>query len=215
LCPSPRAVLAVAPFRLRSSSLPSCSLSLAPLSFLMAPLPPLVIVNPYTWERSTVTRLALKELVSAGQLAANEDGRPAEWIVLPAGDHAPNPPSGYVVSFIPRARLRGAGESLHAGALPPLRRGTTQLRAERNFAGGHVRGRLQGISRDPGELGSLDSPLSRGDVHAADVGAEDPPHGARRRHVARLARSAQGRLHPLHHDDQQRRMGAGVVLSSQ
>jgi hypothetical protein len=41
----------------------------------------------------------LNELVSAGQLAANEDGRPAEWIVPPAGDHAPNPPSGYVVSF--------------------------------------------------------------------------------------------------------------------
>jgi hypothetical protein len=46
-----------------------------------------------------VTRLALGELVSAGQLAANEEGRPAEWIVPPAGDHAPNPPSGYVVSF--------------------------------------------------------------------------------------------------------------------
>jgi hypothetical protein len=44
----------------------------------MAPQPPLVIVNPYVWERSTVTRLALTELVSAAQLAANEDGRPAE-----------------------------------------------------------------------------------------------------------------------------------------
>jgi hypothetical protein len=65
----------------------------------MAPLPPLVIVDPYAWERSTVTRLALGELVSAGQLAANVEGRPAEWIVPPAGDHAPNPPSGYVVSF--------------------------------------------------------------------------------------------------------------------
>jgi hypothetical protein len=65
----------------------------------MAPLPPLVIVNPYAWERSTVTRPALNELVSAGQLATNEEGRPAEWIVPPAGDHAPNPPSGYVVSF--------------------------------------------------------------------------------------------------------------------
>jgi hypothetical protein len=65
----------------------------------MAPLPPLVIVDPYAWERSSVTRLALGELVSAGQLAANEEGRPAEWIVPPAGDHAPNPPSGYVVSF--------------------------------------------------------------------------------------------------------------------
>jgi hypothetical protein len=65
----------------------------------MAPLPPLVIVDPYAWERSSVTRLALGELVSAGQLAANEEGRPAEWIVPPAGDHAPNPPSSYVVSF--------------------------------------------------------------------------------------------------------------------
>jgi hypothetical protein len=44
----------------------------------MAPLPPLVIVDPYAWERSTVTRLALGDLVSAGQLAANEEGRPAE-----------------------------------------------------------------------------------------------------------------------------------------
>jgi hypothetical protein len=65
----------------------------------MAPLPPLVIVDPYAWERSTVTRMALGELVFAGQLAANEEGRSAEWIVPPAGDHAPNPPDGYVVSF--------------------------------------------------------------------------------------------------------------------
>jgi hypothetical protein len=43
----------------------------------MAPQPPLVIVDPYEWERSTVTRLALNQLVAAGQLAANEDGRPA------------------------------------------------------------------------------------------------------------------------------------------
>jgi hypothetical protein len=59
----------------------------------MAPQPPLIIVDPYAWERSTVTRLApLNQLVAAGQLAANEDGRPAEWIVPPARDHAPNPP---------------------------------------------------------------------------------------------------------------------------
>jgi hypothetical protein len=44
-------------------------------------------------------RLALNEMVSAGQLVANEEGRPAEWIVPPTGDHAPIPPSGYVVSF--------------------------------------------------------------------------------------------------------------------
>jgi hypothetical protein len=47
-----------------------------------------------------VTQLALGELVAAGQLAANEDGRPAEWIVPPAADREPNPPEGYVVSFV-------------------------------------------------------------------------------------------------------------------
>jgi hypothetical protein len=66
----------------------------------MAPPPPLTILDPYAWERSAVTQLALGELVSAGQLAANEEGRPAEWIVPPAGDRTPNPPEGYVVSFI-------------------------------------------------------------------------------------------------------------------
>jgi hypothetical protein len=66
----------------------------------MAPLPPLTILDPYAWERSSVNRLALNDLVSAGQLAANEEGRPEEWIVPPAGDHTPNPPEGYVVSFI-------------------------------------------------------------------------------------------------------------------
>jgi hypothetical protein len=38
--------------------------------------------------------------VNAGQLAANEDGQPAEWIVPPGRDQAPNPPSGYVVNFV-------------------------------------------------------------------------------------------------------------------
>jgi hypothetical protein len=66
----------------------------------MAPQPPLIIIDPFAWERSTVTRLALNQLVTAGQLAANEDGRPAEWIVPPARDHAPNPPSGYMVSSV-------------------------------------------------------------------------------------------------------------------
>jgi hypothetical protein len=52
----------------------------------MAPPPPLTILDPYAWERSSVTPLALNELVTAGQLAANEEGRPAEWIVPPARD---------------------------------------------------------------------------------------------------------------------------------
>jgi hypothetical protein len=39
-------------------------------------------------------------LVAGGQLAANVDGQPAEWIEPPARDRVPNPPFGYVVSFI-------------------------------------------------------------------------------------------------------------------
>jgi hypothetical protein len=66
----------------------------------MAPQPPLVIIDPLPWERSTVTRLALNQLVTCGQLAANKDGRPAAWLVSSERDRAPNLPSGYVVSFI-------------------------------------------------------------------------------------------------------------------
>jgi hypothetical protein len=66
----------------------------------MAPPPPVTILVPYAGERSSVTPLALNELVTAGQLAANEEGRPAEWLVPPAGDRAPNPPEGYVVRFV-------------------------------------------------------------------------------------------------------------------
>jgi hypothetical protein len=110
---------------------------------------------------------------------------------------------------LPQAWLRRAGEPLHAGALPPLRRGVVQLRAERDFAGGHICGCLRGVSGDPSQLGALDTPLPRGALHAAHDGAEDPTRGARRRDVARPAGAVQGRLHPLHHDDEQHRLGAG------
>jgi hypothetical protein len=39
-------------------------------------------------------------LVTGGQLATNVDGQPAEWIEPQARDRVPNPPFGYVVSFI-------------------------------------------------------------------------------------------------------------------
>jgi hypothetical protein len=32
----------------------------------MAPPPPLIVLDPYAWEQSTVTPLALGELVTAG-----------------------------------------------------------------------------------------------------------------------------------------------------
>jgi hypothetical protein len=66
----------------------------------MAPQQPLVIIDPLAWERSTATPLALGQLVTGGQLAANEDGPPTEWIVPSERERAPDPPYGYVVSFI-------------------------------------------------------------------------------------------------------------------
>jgi hypothetical protein len=40
------------------------------------------------------------QLVAGGQLAVNVDGQPAEWIVPSERDRVPNPPFGYVVSFV-------------------------------------------------------------------------------------------------------------------
>jgi hypothetical protein len=47
----------------------------------MAPQQPITFIDPPVWERSTATTLSLNLLVSGGQLAANVDGQPAEWIV--------------------------------------------------------------------------------------------------------------------------------------
>jgi hypothetical protein len=58
------------------------------------------MLDPLLWPRSTVTGLALSELVNAGQLAANVNGQPATWIVPPSTDREHNPLHGYVVSFI-------------------------------------------------------------------------------------------------------------------
>jgi hypothetical protein len=61
---------------------------------------PITVIDPLPWPRSMATRLALSELVNAGQLAVNEDGQPPAWIDPSARDREPNPPFGYVVSFI-------------------------------------------------------------------------------------------------------------------
>jgi hypothetical protein len=66
----------------------------------MAPLQSITVIDPLSWPRSPATRLALSELVNAGQLAENEDGRSTAWIDPPARDWEPNLPFGYVVSFI-------------------------------------------------------------------------------------------------------------------
>jgi hypothetical protein len=47
----------------------------------MAPHQPITVIDPPAWERSTATTLSLGLLVAGGQLAANVEGQPAEWIV--------------------------------------------------------------------------------------------------------------------------------------
>jgi hypothetical protein len=66
----------------------------------MAPPPSITVIDPLAWPRLTATKLSLSLLVNGGQLAANVDGKPAEWIEPPVRDQVPNPPFGYVVSFI-------------------------------------------------------------------------------------------------------------------
>jgi hypothetical protein len=66
----------------------------------MAPPQSITVIDPPAWERSTAMTLSLNLLVAGGQLAANVDGQPAEWIVPSERDRVPNPPFGYVVSFI-------------------------------------------------------------------------------------------------------------------
>jgi hypothetical protein len=53
-----------------------------------------------------VTPLGLNELVNGGLLASGVEGMYPAWMVPPASDREPNPPYGYVVSFI-RLHERG------------------------------------------------------------------------------------------------------------
>jgi hypothetical protein len=66
----------------------------------MAPQQSITVIDPAAWERSTATTLSLNLLVAGGQLAANVEGQPVEWIEPLVRDHVPNPPFGYIVSFV-------------------------------------------------------------------------------------------------------------------
>jgi hypothetical protein len=66
----------------------------------MARQQPITVLDLLPWPRLTVARLDLSELVITGQLAANVDRQPAAWIVPPSTDREPNPPHGYISSFI-------------------------------------------------------------------------------------------------------------------
>jgi hypothetical protein len=61
---------------------------------------PIVVLDPLSWPRSTVTEFALNELVNGSHLAPNVEGSPLARIVPPAADREPNPSYGYIVSFI-------------------------------------------------------------------------------------------------------------------
>jgi hypothetical protein len=47
-----------------------------------------------------VTPFALNELVNGGLLAPTDDGMDPAWMVPPVSDREPNPPQGYVISFV-------------------------------------------------------------------------------------------------------------------
>jgi hypothetical protein len=66
----------------------------------MAPPQPIVVLEPLPWTWSTVTPFVLNELVNGGLLAPNMEGAPPAWIVPPASDREPNPPYGYIASFV-------------------------------------------------------------------------------------------------------------------
>jgi hypothetical protein len=76
----------------------------------MAPPQSITVIDPSAWQRSTTTKLSLNLLVDGDQLAANEEGQPAEWIEPPARDRVPNPLFGYVDSFV-RFHERGFAAS--------------------------------------------------------------------------------------------------------
>jgi hypothetical protein len=148
----------------------------------MAPPQPITIIDPLPWPRSTATRLSLSELVTAGQLAANEDGRPVAWIVPQAGDREPNPLYGYVVSFI-RFHKRGfaAPVSRFMRAVLPLRRGVAQLHAERDFTGSMTIA-LWNTRRElyvPCTMTSNNAEWERGWFYLRNDGAGLPPTPAR------------------------------------
>jgi hypothetical protein len=62
-----------------------CSLPLSSMA------PPTRVLDPFPWSRSTMTQLALEELVNGGQLTRTSDGPYPVWMVLPASDREPNP----------------------------------------------------------------------------------------------------------------------------
>jgi hypothetical protein len=69
-----------------------------------------------------VTPFTLNELVNGGLLAPTDDDMYPAWMVPPTSDRQPNPPHGYVVSFV-RLHERGftaPASCFHAWVVLPL-----------------------------------------------------------------------------------------------
>jgi hypothetical protein len=65
----------------------------------MAP-PQILVLEPHPWPRSTVTPLALNELVNGGLLVPAGDDMYLAWMVPPMSDREPKPPHDYVISSV-------------------------------------------------------------------------------------------------------------------
>jgi hypothetical protein len=189
---------------------------LAPSPIRMAPPPSTTIIDPLAWPRSTATRLSLNLLMAGSQLAVNMDGQPAEWIELPARDRVPNPPFGYVISFIrfhersfaaPASRFMHAlcyhyGVELHNFTPNAISQAATFVGVFEGFLGIPVNWDLW-------------VHLFRAELHTLATAELRIRHAARVGGLLIALQSAQGALHPLHDDLQQRGVEAGVVLPPQ
>jgi hypothetical protein len=140
------------------------------------------------------------------------DGQPPTWIVPPAGDREPNPPYGYVVSFIrhhecgfaaPASRfMRGLchhyGVELHNFAPNAISQAATFV------------GVCEGFLGIPANW-DLWVHLFRTELHTLSTPKPRVRRTVRRQDDDLAAGVTQGILHSLHDDIQQRGMGAGVV----
>jgi hypothetical protein len=178
----------------------------------MEPTQPIQVLDPLQWHRSTVTEVALNELVNGGQLAPNVDGQPPAWIVPPAADREPNPPFGYVVSF---ARHHERGFTVPVSRF--MRGLCHQYAVElHNFAPNAISQAATFVGVCEGFLGTQRTGIS-GSTSSARSCTRSPllSRGRVVRASGMSSSLRDSRRHSLHDDLQQRRVGAGVVLPPQ
>jgi hypothetical protein len=196
---------------------------LTPVHFVLAPPPPLlqlspamappqliIVLDPSSWPRSTVTPFALNELVNGGLLAPNVEGRSPVWIVPPPTDRETNPlvtssaSSGSTSEASPHRQAASCGGYATTTGWSSI--------PQRDIAGGNLRRHLRGVLGDPSELGPLNPLVPCGAAHPChgrDAGASGD---ACRQPDVRAAGLAQRVVPAVHDDIQQRRVGEGVVL---